>query len=197
MTRALLVVDVQRDFCEGGSLAVAGGSAVAAGISAYLATVPGRYAAVIASRDWHLANDSNGGHFAWGASEPDFVDTWPVHCVAGTPGADYHDDLDRTVITDHVRKGQGVPAYSMFQAVDQQGVPMPDLLSGKDIDAVDVVGLASDYCCLATGRDAVAAGLSVTVLTDLQAGVAAASTIAAYEELARIGATVTTSEELA
>ncbi|MDX6223497.1 MAG: nicotinamidase/pyrazinamidase [Frankiales bacterium] len=196
MTRALLVVDVQRDFCEGGSLGVAGGAAVAASISAFAAARPDRYAAVIASRDWHRAHDSNGGHFAWGISDPDFVDTWPVHCVAHTPGADYHDDLDRTVITDHVRKGQGVPAYSMFQGVDGKGMAMPDLLSGKDIRAVDVVGLASDYCCLATARDAVTAGLSVTVLTDLQAGVSQAGTLAAYEELARLGATVTTSKEL-
>jgi nicotinamidase/pyrazinamidase len=195
MTRALLVVDVQRDFCEGGSLAVAGGAAVAASISSFAG--PGGYAAVVASRDWHRAHDSNGGHFAWGASDPDYATTWPAHCVEGTPGADYHPDLDLGVITDHVRKGQGVPAYSMFQGVDRDGLPMPDLLAHKGITAVDVVGLASDYCCLATARDALAAGLEVRVLTDLQAGVDPAGTRAAYEELAALGAIVTTSEEIA
>jgi nicotinamidase/pyrazinamidase len=196
MSRALLVVDVQRDFCEGGSLAVTGGAAVAAAISAYLASVPDRYAAVIASRDWHRALDSNGGHFAWGASDPDYVDTWPVHCVADTTGADYHQDLDRTHITDHVRKGQGFPAYSMFQGVDENDVPTAGLLVSKDIRDVDVVGIASDYCCLATARDAVKGGYRVRVLTDLQAGVAPASTQAAYAELARLGAQLTTSAEL-
>ena len=193
MTLALLVVDVQRDFCEGGSLAVVGGAAVAARISAF---ARGRYETVIASQDWHRANDDNGGHFAWGASDPDYVTTWPAHCVSGTSGADYHDDLDQTVITDHVRKGDGQPAYSMFQGLDPDGRPMPDLLTGKGIDAVDVVGIASDYCCLATARDALAAGLRVRVLTDLQAGVDPAGTTAAYEELSRLGATITTSKEI-
>jgi nicotinamidase/pyrazinamidase len=196
MARALLVVDVQRDFCEGGSLAVTGGAAVAAGISRFLADAGGRYAAVVASRDWHHAHDSNGGHFAWDTADPDFVSTWPVHCVEETDGAGYHDALDTALITDHVRKGQGVPAYSMFQAVDEDGVSMSDLLSRRDIDAVDVVGIASDYCCLATARDAIAAGLATTVLTDLQAGVSPASTAAAYEELGHAGAAVTTSEEI-
>lgn len=195
MTRALLVVDVQRDFCEGGSLAVAGGAAVAAAISAFAG--PGRYPAVIASRDWHHPNDSNGGHFAWGASDLDYATTWPPHCVAGTPGADYHDALDRSAITDHLLKGQGVPAYSMFQGVDQEGFSLAELLSGKGITGVDVVGIASDYCCLATARDALSAGLQVRVLTDLQAGVDQQRTRLAYEELAGLGALVTTSEEIA
>jgi nicotinamidase/pyrazinamidase len=197
MARALLVVDVQRDFCEGGSLAVTGGAAVAAGISRFIAEAGDRYAAVIASRDWHHAHDSNGGHFAWDAADPDFLSTWPVHCVEETEGAGYHDALDTGLVTDHVRKGQGVPAYSMFQAVDEDGVSMSELLSAKGIDAVDVVGIASDYCCLATARDALAAGLSTTVLTDLQAGVSAETTAAAYEELAHVGAAVTTSKEIA
>jgi nicotinamidase/pyrazinamidase len=196
MPRALLVVDVQRDFCEGGSLAVTGGAAVAAGISTYVTRTNGRYAAVIASQDWHRAQESNGGHFAWDSGDPDFVVTWPVHCVAGTEGADYHDNLDRTGITDHVRKGQGFPAYSMFDGIDEDGIPMRELLSRKEIDAVDVVGIASDYCCLATARDALQAGLPVRVLTDLQAGVAQLSTEAAYAELAGLGAAVTTTEEL-
>jgi nicotinamidase/pyrazinamidase len=196
MARALLVVDVQRDFCEGGSLAIAGGSQVAEDISVFVSRFGHRYASIIASRDWHHADDSNGGHFAWGASDPDYVDTWPAHCVAGTRGAEYSNRLDVTLITDHVAKGQGFPAYSMFQGVDEDGVSTRDLLQGRDITSVDVVGLASDYCCLATARDALQAGLTVRVLTDLQAGVAAASTTAAYEELAGLGAEVLTTAEL-
>ena len=195
MPGALLVVDVQRDFCEGGSLAVSGGAAVAAAITTYLGTAGSRYATVIASRDWHHSGDSNGGHFAWDGADPDFVSTWPVHCVAGTDGASYHEDLDATLIEHHVEKGQGVPAYSMFQGVDAGGFTVSELLQRKDIDAVDVVGIASDYCCLATARDALAAGYAVRVLTDLQAGVAPDSTTAAYDELARLGATITTSGE--
>ena len=190
MPRALLVVDVQRDFCEGGSLAVAGGAAVAAAISAYAAATSDRYDVVVASRDWHDAGSDNGGHFG---TPPDFVGTWPVHCIADTPGAGYHDALVLPAATVHVRKGQGRPAYSMFQAATDGGSALPDLLQGKAIDAVDVVGIASDYCCLATARDALEAGLAVRVLTDLQAGVAPVSTAAAYAELDRLGATLTTS----
>ena len=193
MARALLVVDVQNDFCEGGSLAVAGGAAVAAAITAYLGTARGRYATVIASRDWHHGHDSNGGHFAWDGADPDYAATWPVHCVADTAGASYHRGLDASLVDHHVTKGQGFPAYSMFQGVEADGVAMPDLLLGSTIDAVDVVGIASDYCCLATARDALQAGYAVRVLTDLQAGVAPASTTSAYDELARLGADLTTS----
>jgi nicotinamidase/pyrazinamidase len=195
MTRALLVVDVQNDFCEGGSLAVSGGAAVAAGISAYLTAHPDRYAMVVASQDWHHAGDTNGGHFADRAADPDFVNTWPVHCVSGTAGADYHESLDTTLLTDHIRKGQGVPAFSMFEGVDESGTPMPQLLVDKAIRTVDVVGIASDYCCLQTALDALSAGYPVRVLTDLQAGVTAQSTASAYERLAELGATVTTSED--
>ena len=194
MSRALLVVDVQRDFCEGGSLAVTGGAAVATGISAYVSSTSGRYAAVVASRDWHSAGSDNGGHFG---DPPDYVDTWPAHCVSGSPGAEYHDALDVGLITGHVRKGVGVPAYSMFEGADDTGAILPTLLADQGISDVDVVGIASDYCCLATARDALLAGYRVRVLTDLQAGVAPGSTAAAYDELARLGAVVTTSGEVA
>ncbi len=113
MTRALFIVDVQNDFTEGGALAVAGGDAVAAGVSAYLAAHAGDYDVIVASRDWHDPDSDNGGHIALGG-EPDFVDTWPVHCVAATPGADYDPGLDTAAITPHVTKGQGRPAYSLF-----------------------------------------------------------------------------------
>src|SRR6188472_1422396 len=111
MTRALFIVDVQNDFTEGGALGVEGGAAVAAGISEYLAHHPDRYDVVFASRDWHNGDNDNGGHFS---TDPDFVDSWPPHCVAGTAGAEYHPALDQSAIDVHVRKGQGRPAYSIF-----------------------------------------------------------------------------------
>ncbi|MCR2828585.1 isochorismatase family protein, partial [Microbacterium sp. zg.Y909] len=86
MGKALFIVDVQNDFTEGGALGVAGGDAVAVAISRHLAASADQYALIVASRDWHDADGDNGGHFA--AGEPDFVDTWPVHCVAGTEGAE-------------------------------------------------------------------------------------------------------------
>src|SRR5690606_22254312 len=86
MSRALLIVDVQNDFTEGGALAVAGGDAAASGISDLLAAQAGDYAVIIASRDWHDADSDNGGHFS---TAPDYTDSWPVHCVADTEGAAY------------------------------------------------------------------------------------------------------------
>ena len=114
MTRALFIIDVQNDFTEGGALAVDGGAAVAAHLTSYLERAASDYALVIASRDWHNAEGDNGGHFTPTGQEPDYLDTWPVHCVAGTPGAEYHPALDTSRITLHVKKGQGEPAYSIF-----------------------------------------------------------------------------------
>ncbi|CAN5385102.1 isochorismatase family protein [soil metagenome] len=189
MTRALLIVDVQNDFTEGGALGVDGGAAVAAGISAYLAKHPGRYDQVIASQDWHDGDNDNGGHFAT-SEAPDFVTSWPVHCVAGTPGADYHPALDASAITVHVRKGQGKPDYSAFQGVTDDGTPLPAALDELDVDRLDVVGIATDYCVLASALDAKSSGRAVHVLSDLVAGVAAESSVAALEQLAADGITV-------
>jgi nicotinamidase/pyrazinamidase len=186
MTRALFIIDVQNDFTEGGALGVAGGAAVAAGISRYLAQHPNRYDQVFASRDWHDADNDNGGHFAT-TDAPDFVTTWPVHCVAGTTGADYHPDLDTSVVTVHVRKGQGRPAYSIFEGVTGTGESVPQKLDDLGIDEVDVVGIATDYCVLASALDTVAAGRTVRVLDDLVAGVDPASSALALTRLAAVG----------
>ena len=186
MSRALLIVDVQNDFTEGGALGVEGGAAVASGITELLQQHRGDYDLVIASRDWHDADNDNGGHFATG--EPDFVDTWPVHCVAGTPGADYHPALQADAIDVHIRKGMGRPAYSMFEGVDETGREVEAVLDGAGITDVDVVGIATDHCVRASALDALKAGLRVRVLTDLVAGVAPASSGAALTELAAAGA---------
>jgi nicotinamidase/pyrazinamidase len=187
MASALLVIDVQNDFTEGGALGVDGGAAVAAGISEYLRENPDRYDEVIASRDWHNADDDNGGHFAT-TVDPDYVDSWPRHCVAGTPGAEYHPALDVSLIDVHVRKGQGVPAYSIFEGVTDEGVAFTDALDALEITEVDIVGIATDYCVRASALDALSSGRTVRVLTDLIAGVAPVTSAAALEELQASGA---------
>lgn len=189
MTRALFIIDVQNDFTEGGALGVQGGAAVAAGVSRYLAEHPDRYDAVFASRDWHDADSDNGGHFA-GDDAPDFVTTWPVHCVAGSVGAEYHPGLDTAAITVPVRKGQGIPAYSIFEGVTGEGIGVRQKLDDLGVDEIDVVGIATDYCVLASALDAVAAGRRVRVLTDLVAGVAAESSAAALVTLVEAGVAV-------
>ena len=184
--RALFIIDVQNDFTEGGALGVAGGAAVAEGITAYLRAHPGAYDLVVASRDWHDGDNDNGGHFA--AGDPDYVDTWPRHCVAGTPGAEYHPALDVSHVDVHVKKGQGVPAYSIFEGTTDDGRELIELLDEMGVDVVHVAGIATDYCVLASARDALDAGRQVAVLTDLVAGVAPDSSTAALAELAEAGA---------
>lgn len=191
MSRALLIVDVQNDFTEGGALGVAGGDAVASAVSAFLADHASDYDVIIASRDWHDAVGDNGGHFA---EEPDFNGTWPVHCVAGTPGAEYDPLLVTDAVTHHVRKGQGEPAYSMFEGVTDDGTTVAAVLSERGVLSADVVGIATDHCVRASALDAIAHGVRVRVLTDLVAGVAAESSEAALAELAHAGAELIASE---
>ncbi|MDN5632982.1 isochorismatase family protein [Bifidobacterium mongoliense] len=186
MTRALLIIDVQNDFTEGGALGVTGGHAVAEGITRFLADHAGDYAAVIASRDWHDADSDNGGHFAHGA--PDFVHTWPVHCVAGTHGAQYDPRFHTRAVTNQIFKGQGVPAYSLFEGTAEDGATVEQLLHRAGVDAVDVAGIATDYCVRASVLDALKLGFSVRVLRDLVAGVAPDSSRAALKEMAAAGA---------
>jgi nicotinamidase/pyrazinamidase len=182
--RALIIVDVQNDFCEGGSLAVAGGTAVARAISGLLADGPG-YAHVVATKDFHI---DPGSHFS---DHPDYVVSWPPHCVAGTPGSDFHPDLDTAAIEAVFRKGQHAAAYSGFEGVDDDGTLLGDWLRGHGVDQVDVTGIATDYCVNATAADAVRAGFATRVLLDLTAGVAPVSTARAIEDLRRDGVELT------
>lgn len=192
MARALFIIDVQNDFTEGGALGVEGGTAVAAAITEHLRDHPDDYDVVIASRDWHDPDNDNGGHFAIGV-EPDFVVTWPQHCMAGTEGAEYHPSIDTGLIDIHVRKGQGVPAYSIFEGTTDDGRGLTVALNELGVTDVDVVGIATDYCVLASARDALAAGRRVRVLSDLVAGVAPESSAAALRDLAAAGAEVVAS----
>lgn len=191
MSRALFIVDVQNDFTEHGALGVVGGDAVAQRISEYLDAHADEYALVVASRDWHHGDDDNGGHFS---DTPDFVDTWPVHCVGGTFGAEYDDVFDTRRVTHHLKKGQGKPAYSLFEGVTDDGQTAADLLDAHGIRDIDVVGIATDYCVRASALDALAAGRTVRVLTDLIAGVHPDSSAIALREIEEAGAELTPSE---
>jgi nicotinamidase/pyrazinamidase len=197
MSRALIIVDVQNDFCEGGSLAVAGGADVAAAISEYVDAHHLEFDHIVATQDWHI---DPGAHFA---ENPDFKDSWPPHCVAGTRGAELHPDLDTEYIQAYFQKGQFAAAYSGFEGLlapedavptgDRQPGSLPagaaaddpetyaaaddaigldDWLQSHDVEDVVVVGIATDFCVMATSLDAVQAGYSVTVIRSLTAGIA-------------------------
>jgi nicotinamidase/pyrazinamidase len=174
VSRALIIVDVQNDFCEGGSLAVAGGAGVAAGISAALAG--GSWDHVVATKDYHV---DPGAHFS---AHPDFVDTWPAHCVVGTGGAEFHPNLVTDKVEAVFHKGEHAAAYSGFEGHTDAGEGLAAWLRDRQVEAVDVVGIATDHCVRATALDAVAAGFATTVLLSLTAGVAAATTSAALSQ---------------
>ena len=188
MSKALIIVDVQNDFCEGGSLAVNGGAAVAAAISEYLDANQQQYDHIVATQDWHI---EPGDHFS---ETPDMLDSWPPHCRARTKGAEIHEDLDPEFIQAYFRKGQYTAAYSGFEGVlapeddvpsgdlkagqavtevlDEDAIGLDDWLQSHDVEDVVVVGLATDYCVRATALDAVQAGYNTTVIAELTAGIA-------------------------
>ena len=175
--RALIIVDVQNDFCEGGSLAVTGGAAVARAISEHVVDGGRDYGHVVATKDFHV---DPGSHFS---DHPDYATSWPPHCVAGTSGADFHPDLDTGAVGAVFAKGAHAAAYSGFEGADETGTPLADWLRERDVDEVDVVGIATDYCVHATAADAARAGFATRVLLGLTAGVAPDSTAKALEDL--------------
>jgi nicotinamidase/pyrazinamidase len=197
VTTALLVVDVQRDFCEGGALAVQGGNAVADSVATLLAPPAIGYDLVVASMDWHKpAPNTNCGHFAL-EGEPDYVTSWPIHCVADTDGAALHPALVTVFekIDYVVWKGHGTQSYSAFEGVtpaDRGSHSLLALLRSNGITDLDVVGIATDYCVKASVLDARGLGFRVRVLTALCAGVAQATSDAAIKEMALRGATILT-----
>ena len=179
--RALVIVDVQNDFCEGGSLAVQGGAATAAAISRYLATEGREYGHVVASRDYHV---DPGTHFS---ADPDFSRSWPAHCVVGTAGALFHPDFDASRVEAIFSKGAHEAAYSGFEGTDDAGTPLGTWLREHDVDALDVVGIATDYCVRATALDAARQGFATRVLLRLTAGVDPATTAEALDEMRAAG----------
>lgn len=187
--RALIVVDVQNDFCEGGSLAVTGGSAVARAISELLAGHHG-YAHVLAAKDFHI---DPGEHFS---PTPDYVHSWPRHCVVGTSGADFHPALDLSAVEAVFTKGRYSAAYSAFEGTQDDGTSLADWLRARCVDELDIVGIATDYCVQATGADAAEAGFVTRVLLDLTAGVAPESTAKAVENMRAAGVEVVGSAQV-
>ena len=183
MTAALLVVDVQNDFCEGGSLAVPGGARAATAISGHVASHRGDYALVVTTRDWHV---HPGDHFAADGEEPDYQHTWPPHCVAGTPGAAYHPALTMTPDVE-VLKGRDRAAYSGFEGHDSGGRTLEQVLRDAGIGSVDVCGIATEFCVRETALDARRSGFETRVLTHLCAGLGADTSAAALRDLAAAG----------
>lgn len=185
MHRALIVVDVQNDFCEGGSLAVNGGADVAAAITDLIADAAAGYRHVVATRDHHI---DPGGHFS---DAPDFQHSWPPHCVAGTEGVGFHPNFAPAVAAGSIEavfsKGSYTAAYSGFEGRDENGTPLADWLRGRDIDQVDIVGIATDHCVRATALDAASEGFRTRVLLGLTAGVAPTTTEKALERLRGAG----------
>ena len=189
MKRALIVVDVQNDFCEGGSMGVPGGARVASDISEVLRHWHARddqaadYAHVVATKDHHV---DPGDHWS---DDPDFRDSWPVHCKVGTDGEAFHPNLDPQPFDAIFLKGEHVAAYSGFEG-SADGVPLGDWLRRHEVTEVDVCGIATDYCVRATALDAVREGFATRLLPDLCAGVAADSAAAALQEMADAGISV-------
>ncbi|OEJ26687.1 nicotinamidase [Streptomyces agglomeratus] len=185
MHRALIVVDVQNDFCEGGSLAVAGGADVAAAVTELIGEAPAGYRHVVATRDHHV---DPGDHFS---ATPDYVRSWPVHCVAGTEGVGFHPNFAPAVASGAIAavfdKGAHSAAYSGFEGTDENGVGLADWLRARGVTEVDVVGIATDHCVRATALDAVREGFTTHVLLDLTAGVSEATTERALEEMREAG----------
>ena len=179
--RALIVVDVQPTFCEGGALPVDGGNAVATRIAAYAAERRNEYDAVVTTQDWHI---DPGEHFS---DAPDFVDTWPPHGVAGTDEAELHPALADLAPDCSVKKGRHAAAYSGFEGVDVAGRPLADLLAARGITDVDVVGIAESHCVKQTALDAVRLGLRTRVLTDLTVPVTPEQGEAARRQMANAG----------
>ncbi|MFG2196282.1 isochorismatase family protein [Streptomyces sp. NPDC048639] len=185
MQRALIVVDVQNDFCEGGSLAVEGGADVAAAITDMVAQTHTDYRHVVATRDFHM---DPGHHFS---ETPDYVDSWPPHCIAGTEGSSFHPNVAPAIASGAIEavfsKGAYAAAYSGFEGTDEHGISLADWLRARGVTVIDVVGIATDHCVRATALDGVREGFAVHVLLDLTAGVSDITTQKALDELRAAG----------
>ena len=203
--RALIVVDVQNDFCPGGSLATDKGAEVAAAITAHLRSQGDRdggssYDVVVGTKDWHI---DPAGHFAPEGTEPDFQETWPVHCVVGSPGAEVHEGLDTSLIDAWFLKGEYTAAYSGFEGhlegadgtdgtngTTDEPALLADWLRARGIREVAVCGIATDFCVRATALDAVAEGFEVELLSELCSPVSVAGAAMAVDQMAFVGVQV-------
>ena len=177
MSKALIIVDVQPTFCEGGELGVEGGNAVAERIAEYVETHRNEYSYVATTQDWHV---EPGRHWS---DDPDYVDTWPVHGKAGTANAGLHPAIAALGIGHHFKKGQYSPSYSGFEGLEDNTDRIPtreevaaDLTAGRTlanaleaagITRVDVVGLAESHCVKETALDAKKLGYETHVIENL------------------------------
>lgn len=218
--RALVIVDVQNDFCDDGPLATETGAEIAAKISEYLEENSNRYSAIVATRDWHV---DPGTHFAASLGEdaqPDFVTTWPIHCLAGTTGAELHDNLESEFIDAQFLKGRYDDSYSGFDgligdpdtvvadapsgaagpygataagasAIEDDALTLDEWLNENQIEELTIVGIATDHCVKATAIDAADAGYDVNVLLNLCAPVSEDAVQDAVDEMEDAGASVT------
>ncbi|WJZ03484.1 nicotinamidase/pyrazinamidase [Corynebacterium freiburgense] len=178
-----MIVDVQNDFCPGGTLATINGSRVAAGITEHVRAAGNYYSHIVATKDWHI---SPATHFS---THPDFIDTWPAHCVADTPGAEFHKNLDASLIEAVFHKGEYSAAYSGFEGhLANDDTSLADWLRERNITHITIVGIATDFCVKATALDALQEGFEVEVLADLTAAVGDQD--AALDQLRAIGASI-------
>ncbi|WP_344494593.1 isochorismatase family protein [Streptomyces enissocaesilis] len=189
MSRGLIVVDVQKDFCEGGSVPVTGGARIATAIADLVEqSAGGDYRYIVATRDHHI---DPGGHFS---DTPDFQDSFPVHCVAGGEGSEFHPHFVPAVTGGKVDavffKGAHSASKSGFEGADEQGTSLADWLRERGVEDVDVVGIATDHCVRATALDAVAAGFRARVRLDYSVGVAQDTTAAALDDFRQAGVAV-------
>jgi nicotinamidase/pyrazinamidase len=188
---ALLIVDVQNDFCPGGALQITDGGRVVAPINRAAQLFAAAGLPVLASRDWHPPDTR---HFR------EFGGVWPVHCVQGTAGAAFHPDLRLPEGTIVLSKGINpeLDGYSAFEGVTADGRLLAELLRDLQVQKLYISGLATDYCVLCTAREALRSGLEVTVLTDAVAGVdiVPGASADAIDEMEKAGAQLATVERL-
>ncbi|AKE40849.1 nicotinamidase [Corynebacterium kutscheri] len=183
--RALVVVDVQNDFCPGGSLATKNGSIVAHRIADYIAQNKHRYNQVIATKDWHI---EPGDHFS---DTPDFIDSWPVHCVADSQGAELHPALATTEFDEVFLKGQYSAAYSGFEGASASDeTPLNTWLDQRNVSIIDVAGIATDYCVKATVLDGLKAGFETKIFSDLVSAVNEETGDKAIQEMLSAGSQI-------
>jgi len=187
LRRALIIVDVQNDFCEGGSLGVPGGNELAGQICRHVEAHAEDYAVIVATRDWHV---DPGTHFARSGIEPDYVETWPVHCVAGSSGAGFHPDLVLPPSTVVISKGETAASFSGFEGHDDKGRALDEILREQDVTAIDVVGLVTSVCDKATALDGVRLGFVTRLLLSLCRDVVGADTEVTAAELTSGGVEV-------
>jgi nicotinamidase/pyrazinamidase len=189
-TRAIIVVDPQPDFFEGGALPVAGATRTAERIADFLRDHADVFTLKVVTQDWHV---DPGDHWS---SDPDFETTWPVHCAADSNGAAIHASLVTLPWDVVIRKGQHEGAYSGFEGSSDDGSSLFEVLTSAGITSVSVVGFATDHCVKATALDARALGFDVTVVLDLCAGVAAESTNDAIATMHGAGVSMIDSNDL-